>query len=43
MAEAEFPNQIRDAARTEWHRYIDSFAPFRPALQVLQTAHERFL
>ena len=32
MAEHEFPNQIRDAARAAWHRYIDFLAPFRPEL-----------
>jgi RNA polymerase sigma-70 factor (ECF subfamily) len=32
MAESEFPNQIRDAARAAWHRYIDFLAPFRPEL-----------
>ena len=32
MAEPEFPNEIRDAARAAWHRYIDFFTPFRPQL-----------
>jgi RNA polymerase sigma-70 factor (ECF subfamily) len=32
MTESEFPNQIRDAARAAWHRYIDFLAPFRPDL-----------
>jgi len=32
MAESKFPNQIRDAARAAWHRYIDFLAPFRPNL-----------
>jgi RNA polymerase sigma-70 factor, ECF subfamily len=32
MAEPEFPNQIRDAARAAWHRYIDFLTPFRPQL-----------
>jgi RNA polymerase sigma-70 factor (ECF subfamily) len=32
MTESEFPNQIRDAARAAWHRYIDFLAPFRPEL-----------
>jgi RNA polymerase sigma-70 factor (ECF subfamily) len=34
MTESEFPNQIRDAARAAWHRYIDFLAPFRPELYV---------
>jgi len=32
MTESEFPNQIRDAERAVWHRYIDFRAPFRPDL-----------
>jgi RNA polymerase sigma-70 factor (ECF subfamily) len=32
MAEPEFPNQIRDAARAAWYRYVDFLAPFRPEL-----------
>jgi len=32
MAQPEIPNQIRDAARAAWHRYIDFLAPFRPEL-----------
>ena len=32
MADAEFPNQIRDEARAAWHRYVDFLTPFRPEL-----------
>jgi RNA polymerase sigma-70 factor (ECF subfamily) len=32
MTDPEFPDRIRDDARTAWHRYIDFFSPFRPQL-----------
>ena len=32
MADAEFPNQIRDDARAAWHRYIDFLTPLRPQI-----------
>jgi len=32
VADAEFPNQVRDEARAAWHSFIDFFAPFRPQL-----------
>jgi RNA polymerase sigma-70 factor (ECF subfamily) len=32
MTESEFSNQIRDAERAAWHRYIDFLAPLRPDL-----------
>ncbi len=32
MAELETPDGLRDDLRTAWHRYVDAFAPLRPAL-----------
>ncbi|HEV2171834.1 MAG TPA: RNA polymerase sigma factor [Candidatus Binatus sp.] len=32
MKEPELPDQIREAARAAWYRYVDFLAPFRPQL-----------
>ena len=32
MAEFELPDEMRDEARTAWHRYLDLLNPFRPDL-----------
>jgi RNA polymerase sigma-70 factor (ECF subfamily) len=32
MSEPESPEELREALRTAWHRYVDMLAPLRPAL-----------
>jgi RNA polymerase sigma-70 factor (ECF subfamily) len=32
MSEPETPEDLRDALRSAWHRYVDMLAPLRPAL-----------